>query len=87
MSEITSFNELFSEAARLRLHLNSFHQMPDGVFVANWRKKLSGAHAQFFPVVRSDKPFVAARDALLLAMGDGSKPTDEAPVAPKGFFD
>jgi hypothetical protein len=58
MTEITSFNEIFAEAKRAELLLNSFHQLPSGVFVANWRRG-----EIFFNAARHERPF----DALLAA--------------------
>lgn len=71
--EITSFAQLFAEAARLGVRLNSFHELSDGVFAANWRRG-----DQFFDAVRSDKPFLAARNSFMLAAS-----VTEYPVEPK----
>lgn len=72
---ITSFAQLFAESARLGIRLNSFHETEEHVFVANWRKG-----DKFFDVVRSDKPFTAARDSFLLA-------AKSAPEPKQGLFD
>ena len=60
MVEILGFNSLFSEAKLRRVSLNSFHQMPNGKFRANWR-----ADDQFGEVAERDLPFEAARDSFL----------------------
>lgn len=69
MTEITSFNHLFTEAARRGLRLNSFHQMPDGIFHANWRLDGAGKSGEpwFGPVATNAQPFLAAHHSYVMA--------------------
>lgn len=62
MTEISSFNEIFSEARRLGLRLNSFCQLADGSFRANW---IYGEKT--FGFAEHPLPFVALLNAFVLA--------------------
>lgn len=60
--EITSFNQLFTEAARHGFRLNSLFQLENGTFRCNWRTQdWSG------PFADDAKPFTAALSAYVLA--------------------
>lgn len=62
MNEITSFNNLFVEAARRGLRLNNLFQLENGMFRCNWRTQdWSG------PFADDAKPFTAALSAYVLA--------------------
>lgn len=76
MDEITSFNMLFSEAARRGLRLNSFHQLDSGLFRANWR--IDGAKPWFGSAAEHVQPFLAAHNAYVMA--DLQAPTIERPL-------
>jgi hypothetical protein len=65
-----SFAEIFAEAARRKLLLNSFHQIDASRWRANWRTAHGPKPQMFYECVESDKPFTAIRDALLVAAGD-----------------
>lgn len=60
MPNITSFNQLFVEAARAGLLLQTFHQTPDARWAAVWRRG-SGPGATHYPTATHERPF----DALL----------------------
>lgn len=62
MPDITSFNQLFVEAARAGLLLQTFHQNPEGYWIAVWRRG-SGPGATHYPMAAHERPF----DALLAA--------------------
>jgi hypothetical protein len=76
--EITSFNQIFVESARLSIRLNSFHQIDSGAFRANWRRG-----DKFFDCVENALPFVALRDSFLLAIGEKA----ETPAPSASFED
>lgn len=60
--EITSFNQLFTEAARHGFRLNNLFQLENGMFRCNWRTQdWSG------PFADDAKPFTAALSAYVLA--------------------
>lgn len=65
MSDITSFNQLFVEAARRSLRLNRLDQDQNGVWRANWR--VDGEKTWFGPVAEHARPFDAAHNAYVLA--------------------
>jgi hypothetical protein len=74
MSDITSFNALFCEAARRGLRLNRFDQDSAGLFRANWRRDVEGplaySHSErskFFPVAEHTQPFLAVLNAYVMA--------------------
>lgn len=77
--EITSFNQIFVEAARLGLRLNNFSQLPSGVFRCNWRRAQPRLHPErdpdnvFYDAVEHERPF----DAMLAAFrkAEASTPT------------
>lgn len=73
MTEITSFNQLFWEASQNGLLLNSFLQLPNREFRANWRT----ADNRFFDCAQRQKPFDCLLEAYLIATG---KPTGAAPA-------
>lgn len=86
--EINSFAQLFTEAARFGLRLNSFHQLPNGTFSANWR--LDGPFAAWFGDATSHhRPFDAARDSFLKALEAMPKmpKTPAEPPAEPDLFD
>ena len=60
---VDSFDELFVLAVKHKLLLNSYHQLNDGVFVANWRR-CEGDTPKFFNARRSHLPFEAVAFAL-----------------------
>ncbi len=68
MTEIGSFNELFSEAARAELLLQQFHQTPDGRWLAIWRRG-SGPAATRYPAATHERPFDALLKAFIMAFG------------------
>jgi hypothetical protein len=74
MDAPTSFNELFFAAKTSFLRLNSFHQLSDGLFVANWRGEETGP----FEAVTHERPFDALRDSFMLAMRRHVKRPEEA---------
>jgi hypothetical protein len=65
MSDITSFNALFAEAARRGLRLNSFHQDKAGVWRANWRT--DEPKLWHGPVCEAATPFETALNAFVMA--------------------
>lgn len=65
MSDISSFNQLFVEAARRGLRLNSFHQLDSGLFRANWR--IDRPKPWFGPAAEHAQPFLAVHNAYVLA--------------------
>lgn len=65
MSDISSFNQLFAEAARCGLRLNSFHQLDSGLFRANWR--IDSPKPWFGPTAEHAQPFLAAHNAYVMA--------------------
>jgi hypothetical protein len=82
--ELNSFNEVFSEAARRKLLLNSFHQVDAFRWRANWRTAHHDTKPQiFYECVETDKPFTAIRDALLVAAGDAPPETAVAWTEPE----
>lgn len=68
MTDITSFNQVFVEAARAGLLLQTFHQTPDGRFVASWRRE-SGPGATHYPTAEHERPFDALLAAFQAAVG------------------
>lgn len=81
MNEILSFAELFAEAKRSNLRVNSFSQDKDGVFIANWRRDLKSTTmtAKFFDVARHEQPFLALLNAFVLAdLGTPAQINDSA---------
>lgn len=85
MSDISFFNQLFVEAARRGLRLNSFHQLDSGLFRANWRVDerpsvlSSGSPKPWFgPAAEHAQPFLAAHNAYVMA--DLQAPAIERPL-------
>jgi hypothetical protein len=68
MTEIGSFNELFTEATRAGLLLQHLHQSPDGRWLAVWRRG-SGPGATHYPAVTHERPFDAMLKAFIMAFG------------------
>jgi hypothetical protein len=64
---ITSFNQLFEEAKRVGLLLQTLHQAPDGRFVAGWRRG-SGPGATHYSTAEHERPF----DAALMAFQEAT---------------
>lgn len=83
MIELGSFNEIFSEAARRKLLLNSFSQIDVNRWRANWRTAHGLKPQVFYECVERDKPFTAIRDALLVAAGD-PRPIEDRGDSPAG---
>ena len=69
MTEINSFNQLFTEAKERGLFLDSLYQDAAGAFRATWRAgaRIPGERG---PQVERIHPFNAARDALLAMIDD-----------------
>ena len=68
MNEIGSFNELLFEASNAGLLLQQFHQLPNGHWVASWRRG-SGPSATHYPVQVHARPFDALLKAFIIAFG------------------
>ena len=68
MNEIGSFNELFFEAANAGLLLQQFHQLPNGRWVACWRRG-SGPGATHYPHAEHERPFDVLLKAFIVAFG------------------
>lgn len=79
MIDITSFNMLFVEAPRAGLLLQTFHQNPDGRWVAVWRRG-SGPSADHYPTATHERPF----DALLAAFRYATMSAEPADVETAG---
>jgi hypothetical protein len=64
VTEIMSWNELFSEAKRRNLRMNNFVETRDGRFSASWRRDNPEQH---FPPADHEQPFLALLNAFVLA--------------------
>ena len=64
-----SFQDLFNHAAAMGFTLNSFHQMKDGSFRANWRRDDPEVYGvmQFAAVAESRDPYHALKNSLAIA--------------------
>ena len=66
MDEIASFNQIFAESARAGLHLNSFCQLQNGSFRANFSNPRLGMH---YDCAEHERPFDALLKAFIIAFG------------------
>jgi hypothetical protein len=65
VTDIGSFNELFTQAKRRGLRLHTFCQGFDGLFQATWR--IDDPRFWVGPIARHERPFDAALNAFALA--------------------